>query len=355
MVAIAHRGEQVAGQGFRDARRERCVFQVGTIDHVRDRHQPHQVDRAVAGIDISHTEAEFLGQVLRHQLGTVVRHFEPHGIAPLALAQLVFQRFQQIVGLGGVDQQVGIARHPELVAAAGSHAGEQLVDIGVDHAGQEHEIVRAAARHVLRQLDQPRQCAGRLHDGIADVAAEGILAGQRDDEVQRLVEDARKRVRRVQPDRRQHRQQLVLEVGAQPGVLLRRPVAAAHEADLLGIERRDHHLVERAVLLGNEAVGALADRGQQIGRRHAVRAGLRGAELGHLLEAGHADLEELVEIGAGDADELEPLQQRDRLVLGLVEYAAVEFEQRQLAVEIERSRRGHWAWRVVRHRFRAHK
>jgi hypothetical protein len=148
-------------------------------------------------------------------------------------------------------------------------------------------------------------------------------------------------VRRIEPDRRQHRQQLVLEVVAQPGVLLRRPLAAAHEADLLLLQRRDQHLVEHAVLLLDQRMRARVDRAQQLGRRHAVRTGLRRAELDHLLDTGHTDLEELVEVGAGDTQELEPLQQRHALILGLLQNPAVELEQGQLAVEKRlRGRRG---------------
>ena len=83
--------------------------------------------------------------------------------------------------------------------------------------------MRAGALDVLRHLDDPRQRARRLHDREAAVAAEGVLAVQRYDEVQRLVENPRKRVRRVQPQRRQHRQQLVMEELPQPGILLRGP------------------------------------------------------------------------------------------------------------------------------------
>ena len=41
-----------------------------------------------------------------------------------------------------------------------------------------------------------------------------------------------------------------------------------------------------------------------------------------LLEAGDADLEELVEIGARDAQEPHPLEQRDAAVLGLLQARA---------------------------------
>ena len=73
---------------------------------------------------------------------------------------------------------------------------------------------------------------------------------------------------------------------------------------------------------------------QLLGDGQAVRAGLVRAELDALLEAGDADLEELVEVVRRDAQELEPLEQRDFLVERLCEHALVEFEQRQFAIDV---------------------
>ena len=53
-----------------------------------------------------------------------------------------------------------------------------------------------------------------------------------------------------------------------------------------------------------------------------------------LLQARDAHLEELVEVAAEDREELRPLEQRERRVLGEREHARVELEQRQLAVEV---------------------
>src|SRR5580704_4060156 len=47
------------------------------------------------------------------------------------------------------------------------------------------------------------------------------------------------------------------------------------------------------------------------------------------------DLEEFVEVRAGDAQELHPFQQGDAAVLGLIQHALVELQERELAIEIE--------------------
>jgi hypothetical protein len=90
-----------------------------------------------------------------------------------------------------------------------------------------------------------------------------------------------------------------------------------------------------AALRLDQFVRARADLAQQLLRRQAVGVGLHRAQLHALHEAGDADLEEFVQVGRGDAQELEPLEQRQRLVLRLRQHAPLEFQQRQLAVEVK--------------------
>ena len=52
-----------------------------------------------------------------------------------------------------------------------------------------------------------------------------------------------------------------------------------------------------------------------------------------LLQAGDADLEELVQVRRNDGEEAQPLEQRHRIVGRLRQHAAVELEQAQLPVE----------------------
>ncbi len=143
-------------------------------------------------------------------------------------------------------------------------------------------------------------------------------------------------MRRVQSHRADHRQQLLLEVLAQPFFLRVAPLAAAHEMDLLVRELRDQHFVEDPVLLTDHLVGPLADGGEDLGGRLLVGVDLHRAGFGLLQQARDPDLEELVEVGAADAEELEALEQRIRRILRLLEHAMIELELAQLAVEVER-------------------
>ena len=107
----------------------------------------------------------------------------------------------------------------------------------------------------------------------------------------------------------------------------RGPFAAAQEANLLCLQRWYEHVVEDAVLLVDDAAHPVQNLAQQFGRREIVWTGLDRAEFGHLLDPGHANLEELIEVGAGDAQEAQPLQQRYPLVERLREHPPVELQQ----------------------------
>jgi hypothetical protein len=198
---------------------------------------------------------------------------------------------------------------------------------------EQHEVV-IAARNLGRQLDDARQRARRAHDRHAAVAPERVLALQHHHHVQRLVEDAREGMHRVQPQRREHRQQFVLEIFVQPAFLLRVPALVGQDADAGGVELRAQGLVPVAVLVLDQGRGLVVDQLERARGRDAVGR-QRAAELLRGAHGGGADLEELIEVGAADAQVLEPLEQRHARVLRLGQHPEVEFQLRQLAVEVE--------------------
>src|SRR5204863_531662 len=150
---------------------------------------------------------------------------------------------------------------------------------------------------------------------------------------------ARKRVRRVEADRREHRQELAEEKLADPLALRRVPLLAPRENDAFAGERRQHDVVEQPVLGGDERVRLAAHRLEHLRGGARVRTRLGKPELDAFLQPGDADLEELVEVGGDDGDETQPLEQRHRVVGRHRQHAAVERENAELAVEKLRRKR----------------
>ena len=334
-VALADRvehGLQVAG----GARLELCELQIRPVDHVVDLDHPVEVDRAVDLVDRVRRQVEVVQQHAHHVGRAALVDLQPHRAQVAAAQQFVAQGQREVVDVVLVQDQLGVAGHPELVRAQHGHAREQFVDEGRQQRAEEHEVVAGVAVAVgIGQADDPRQRARRAHDRHVALAAEGVAALQQHHHVQRLVEDLRERVRRVQRQRRQHRHDLVAEMLAQPRGLLGRPLLALQQADALVPQRGADFLVEAAVLRVDQRRGAVVDAVQQGGRRQPVGGG-RQAEFDGVADRTAADLEELVEVGAADAQKAQPLQQRHRRVLRLRQHAEVEVQLRQLAVGVQR-------------------
>ncbi|MNY35280.1 hypothetical protein D3C86_1696790 [compost metagenome] len=140
---------------------------------------------------------------------------------------------------------------------------------------------------------------------------------------------------RVEADRRHDRRDLVAEIAAHPGLDLGGPITAANEADLVLFQRRQQHVVEDRVLAIDLLVDQLADPRQHLLRLQAVGAGQLAGEGDLLLQAGDADLEELVEVAGENQQELQALEQRGGLVERLLQDTDIELQLRQLAVDVQ--------------------
>ena len=111
------------------------------------------------------------------------------------------------------------------------------------------------------------------------------------------------------------------------------PLRTAQKTDTFIGRGRQQGVVELSVLIGHQAVHG----GRNFVVRFLWQTSIGGAGLAVafdlLLEAGHADLEELVQVGRDDTQKEQSLQQRHTLILRLCQDATVEGDQPQFAVE----------------------
>jgi hypothetical protein len=132
------------------------------------------------------------------------------------------------------------------------HAREQLVQVGGDHLLQGHEGAAVAQGH------EPGQDARHLDPGEAVPGGAGVADGH--GQRQRQVGDVGERVAGVDGQRRQHREDLALEVVAQEVQLL--VVRARHVGDAdAGLGHGRHDLVQEHPHLALDAgADVLGDR-----------------------------------------------------------------------------------------------
>ena len=176
----------------------------------------------------------------------------------------------QILGLL-LDLDVAVAQDPEEAAALALEAGEQEIGEAQDQLLEPDE-----ARMVAGQADEALELAGQQHEAGEQLAAAAVeLHGDAD----AGVGDERERVGRVDGDRGEDRDRLLVEALAQiveivPGQL----VDLEHGHVLLAQQAGE--LVPAALLDRGQRGDALPDRRQLLGRREPVGTDRRDRQLG---------------------------------------------------------------------------
>ena len=157
-------------------------------------------------------------------------------------------------------------------------------------------------------------------------------------EREREVRDVRERPARADRQRREDREDLL---GEQPVDLLQLrfvAVGGIDDANALLRERRRDDLAHLARVAAGQLAVAPGDQLERLLRRPAVGPARVDAGVDLVVQARHAHHEELVEVRRVDREELDPLQQRQLLVLRQLQHALVEVEPRELPVEVELGR-----------------
>ena len=213
--------------------------------------------------------------------------------------------------------------------------GKQLLQVGADHAGERDEQ-RLLARHLGRHPDQARQHARHLDDGDLVLAAEGVLAAQANDEVQRLVRHLRKRMGRIQP----HGNRAAAGPRARN---TRAPIASARRcgrrAKRFRCLRGRKPASARRCKARTGASTSLCAAAASASNDWTVYSPLWSPFCSAVRCGVGPHLEELVQVGRDDAQVAQALQQRHVGAARPVEHPLVESQDAVVAVE-ERDVRG---------------
>jgi len=165
--------------------------------------------------------------------------------------------------------------------------------------------------------------------------AERVLALQTQDEIQALVQNPRKRSRRVERQWRQYGYHLLVKIVAEPLLLLSVPVFALQEVHAGLCHLWEQHVVQKSILLFYEIEQAMQKRVKDLLRGQLFRPRCGRSDLDALFEAGNPYLKEFVQVRAGDTQKAQALKQRNSLILSLRKHALVELEQAQLAINVQ--------------------
>ena len=304
-VAVAHRPEDVAVLAARERRRvlrgEGRVLQLRPAQAV-EIPEAVQVERRVDLVHVVGAELELTAQQREH-LGRDVRvDLEPHRETELrALPQRDLHRGEEILGLVA-QLDVGVARHTERILREHFHAREQRVEVRRDHLFERH-VARAVG-----DADEAREERRHLHPGESLFAARAVAHDHR--EVEREVRDVRERVRGVDRERGEYREDPVVEHPRQLRLRVGVEVVPRRERDSGVLEGGRDLLRERGGLARHQLLDPRPDRPELFDLVEAVRRGRADADRELLFDPGDAHLEELVDVAAEDREELRPLEER---------------------------------------------
>ncbi len=315
-------------EGERRRRHVRRVVQLGAVD-LREIEQPAQVERAGKPVDLLRGDVELADQQVEREVVHVVADLEPDRRPEPAAQQLGLERLDEVLGLVLLDHDVLVAREPERVVIEDLHAGEEVVEVVGDELF-EREVAHGVA--VARDVHEPRE--HRRHLEAGELLASGLGVADADREVQRQARDVGERVRGVDGERHQHREDLPLEVLGHPGALVVLELIPRDDLDAGLREVGPHVRGPRVGVPQLQRVRVGGDVGEHLLGRAAHVRGHGEARDDATLEPGDAHHEELVEVAREDREEVRALEHRQRGILGELEHALVEREPAQFAVEV---------------------
>ena len=208
--------------------------------------------------------------------------------------------------------------------------GEQRVEIGGDHVLEGNEPVAVLAH----PKEAPEQLLRHLDPGDDLVAAVGVA--EQHPEAERKVGDVWEGPAEADHQRRQRREDLLVEVPVdlRPLGLARR--GEGDDPDPLLLQGRAQGPVKATVEPGVELEHPFLDRIDLLTGREPVGAACVDPGVDLVEQPRDPDHEELIEVGGVDRAELDPLEKRDRGLLGQLQHPLVEVEPGELPVEVER-------------------
>ena len=243
---VDRRGRLDLGQLAVGGRHERGVLQVLAAE-VGDPVQPGEVEGPGETEDLLGVDPELGDEQVEDPLVDGLLDLQAHGRAEAAAQQLLLQGLEQVLGVVLLDLQVLVAGDPEGVGVEHLHAREQSLEVLADDVLQRDEPLVAERHEALedrRDLD-PREVLGA-----------GLGVAHDDREVEREPGDVGERVRRVDGERGQHREDPVLEEPLGHLLLVAVEVGPPHQADVLLGERRDDAVGEEGGLALHQLAGA---------------------------------------------------------------------------------------------------
>ena len=227
-------------------RLENAILQLGE-GVIRDqRRKVGHRERAVEPVQIHFAEIEKLEEQFAEILRAIRLHFEPDRIAAARSPQFLLDAAQEVVGFFLVDVEIAVSGDAKSVRAIEDQAGKEIGDVMFDERREINVVPRLVFAFAARHQNQARQDARHLHDGVEQLAA--AFAPGAHQQIVALVQELRKRMARIDRQRREHRENFLPEITLRPGGAFRIELRDVVHPDAVLRQRRRQVVVPKRVL-----------------------------------------------------------------------------------------------------------
>ena len=282
-----------------------------------------KAQQAIEGKHIGGLDRKLVGKKIMEFRAGVGVYGQANDVAAPAPLDGTLEEADEIFGLF-LNFDVAVPQYPEQADFAQFEGRKQAID------EQAHHIFDGdIADRLARQSDEALDLFRNDHQPGKFL----IRPVQFHHQAKALVGHEREGVSRIHGDRRQHRENRLVEMFAKPQAVIRPEALGIHHRDA-GRMKQVFQLMPGLLLQRHNAGNPVLNRLQLGAGGHAVQAGHRHIGVDKPPETGHPDHVELVQIGGRDGKKTKPFQKGVGRVGGLLQNTIIEGKPRQLAIDV---------------------
>ena len=324
-IALADDREEIIGtaKGRGDGGDERFIAEFWGVITFTDCHEAHRVQRAIDQVEIILLEVESFEEELGDFGGASVIEFEANGGAFSSIMEFVFDRLEEVAGVGFVDIELTISGDAEVPESENFCTWKEIGEVMADEVAEVDEI---AAIVFAGEANEAREDAWDLDYGEASIGVAVAFDFELDDDIEGLVEELGEGVRGIDAEGGEDWADIGTVIGFEPGAVGGLEVGIVEDMNVIFGESGDEIFAPAAVSVFDHCADSAVDSAVDFAGGFAIDASFDDLAFDLLFEAGDADFEKFIEIGVGDGEEFDAFEEWIGGVEDLIEDALIKFQ-----------------------------
>ena len=319
--------------------RFRIAEMVVALDAAEGKEHRH-IERSVDLIQILLREVHLLRHEALHEAAGACFEFDTHGLPALAFFQLALHLDDEILCIFFIDRKIRVTRDAERMCFQEVVADKETGSKVTDDLLQEDEVMAPLLFRIIRQADDTGKHRWHRHDRCLHIdiifliqRKVTLIPFEQHRDIEALRSEERERMRGVDGHWRDDWEYLPLEIVLHPFLLRFCRIFRMDEIEPFRAKLGQKHMKE-TILARDELLAGVGDLLELLLRCHMGDVTALHAIFLLVLQPRHADHEEFIQIRTRDRQEFQFFQQGIVRIHCFLQYAAIELQPRQLAVQI---------------------